>query len=46
MRGRHSHNGARANLGRLLHQAGSNDEALSLYSDGDQSNVDILYNQR
>jgi tetratricopeptide (TPR) repeat protein len=42
---RHSHSGARANLGRLLHLQGRISEALKLYREGDQSNVDLLYNQ-
>ena len=42
---RHAHDGARANLGRLLHLQGKISEALGLYRKGDQSNADILYNQ-
>jgi tetratricopeptide (TPR) repeat protein len=42
---RHSHNGATANLGRLLHLQGHISEALSLYQAGDQTDVDVLYNQ-
>lgn len=42
---RHSHNGARANLGRLLHLQGRISEALGLYLEGDQADADVLYNQ-
>jgi tetratricopeptide (TPR) repeat protein len=42
---RHSHPGARANLGRLLHLQGRISEALQLYLAGDQSDATILYNQ-
>ncbi|MEO6079604.1 MAG: tetratricopeptide repeat protein [Steroidobacteraceae bacterium] len=41
---RHSHSGARANLGRLLHLQGRISEALNLYR-GDQGDVNVLYNQ-
>jgi len=41
----HSHSGARANLGRLLHLQGRITEALNLYREGDQSDPDLLYNQ-
>jgi len=41
----HSHSGARANLGRLLHLQGRISEALKLYRDGDPTDPDVLYNQ-
>jgi DNA-binding transcriptional MerR regulator len=41
----HSHSGARANLGRLLHLQGHISEALNLYRAGDKTDVDLLYNQ-
>jgi tetratricopeptide (TPR) repeat protein len=42
---RHADNGARANLGRLLHLQGRISEALQLYHAGDQSDPALLYNQ-
>lgn len=42
---RHADNGARANLGRLLHLQGRISEALQLYGAGDQDDADLLYNQ-
>ncbi len=42
---RHSHDGARANLGRLLHLQGRISEALEIYLQADPSNIDVLYNQ-
>jgi len=42
---KHSHAGARANLGRLLHLQGRISEALKLYREGGQSDPDVLYNQ-
>jgi hypothetical protein len=42
---RHSHTGALANLGRLLHLQGRITEALQLYMGGDRSDPDVLYNQ-
>ena len=42
---RHSHNGARANLGRLLHLQGRISEALSLYLDGGDADADLVYNR-
>lgn len=42
---RYSHEGARANLGRLLHLQGRITEALRVYLAGDQSDADVLYNE-
>jgi tetratricopeptide (TPR) repeat protein len=42
---KHAHNGARVNLGRLLHLQGRISEALNLYRDGDPHDPDTLYNQ-
>lgn len=42
---RHTHGGATANLGRLLHLQGRISEALKLYRGGDQSDPELLYNQ-
>jgi tetratricopeptide (TPR) repeat protein len=40
----HSHHGARANLGRLLHLQGRITEAVALYRAVDAPDVDVLYN--
>ena len=42
---RYSHEGARANLGRLLHLQGRITEALRLYRSGSRSDPDVLYNE-
>jgi DNA-binding transcriptional MerR regulator len=42
---KYSHDGARANLGRLLHLQGRITEALRLYRAGNQSDADVLYNE-
>jgi DNA-binding transcriptional MerR regulator len=41
---KHSHHGARANLGRLLHLQGRISEAIALYRAVDTPDVDVLYN--
>ena len=42
---RYSHDGARANLGRLLHLQGRISEALRLYRAGSHADADVLYNE-
>ncbi|MET0279780.1 MAG: tetratricopeptide repeat protein [Steroidobacteraceae bacterium] len=41
---RHSHHGARANLGRLLHLQGKISEAVRLYREAHGEDADVLYN--
>lgn len=41
---RHSHHGARANLGRLLHLQGRISEAVNLYRGTAEDDADVLYN--
>lgn len=41
---RHAHNGALANLGRLLHLQGHISEAVELYRSAADPDVDVLYN--
>lgn len=41
----HADDGARANLGRLLHLRGMISAALDVYRQGDQSDPGVLYNQ-
>jgi tetratricopeptide (TPR) repeat protein len=40
-----AHDGARANLGRLLHLQGRISDALRLYRESDEADADVLYNE-